>query len=62
MSTKRGGEEGGRHFFDTTAGWDGHILNDRDAPLYPRAQRLTSEETGFVDRALARLKADIVTP
>jgi len=54
------GEEGGQHFFDTTAGWDGPILNDRAKPLYPRAQLLTPQETSFVDRALAKLDVNIV--
>ena len=55
------GAEGGQHFFDTTAGWDGPILNDRAQPLYPRAQLLREEETSFVDRALAKMGARIVT-
>lgn len=54
------GEEGGQHFFDTTAGWDTTILDDRDAPQYPRAQLLKTEETRFVDRALAGMGAQLV--
>lgn len=46
------GEEGGRHFFDTTAGWDGMVLDDRAAPLYPRAQVLAPDQTRFVNRHL----------
>ena len=51
------GEDGGRHFFDTTAGWDQTpILNDRAAPRYPRKQVLSAAETDFVDAQLDRLK------
>lgn len=48
------GEAEARAFFDTTHGWNTPILNDRDDPVYPRAQRLSVEETIFVDEALAR--------
>lgn len=54
------GTEGGQHFFDTTAGWHGPVLDDRAAPLYPRAQVLSRDETRFVDRALADLGARLV--
>ncbi|EAQ01727.1 hypothetical protein OB2597_14826 [Pseudooceanicola batsensis HTCC2597] len=54
------GEEGGRHFFETTAGWDGPILNDRAAPRYPRAQTLSAKETGLVDRHLRELGVEIL--
>ena len=32
------------------------ILDDRATPRYPRAQRLTTEETELVDHHLARLR------
>ena len=54
------GAEGGRHFFDTTAGWDGPILNDRAAPRYPRAQLLTEAETAVVDAELGKLGVEVV--
>ena len=54
------GETGGHHFFDTTAGWDGPVLDDRAAPLYPRAQKLSAQEQSFVDRALAQMEARVV--
>lgn len=54
------GEAGGQHFFDTTVGWDGPVLDDRAKPLYPRAQLLSAGETGFVDRALDGLGVEIV--
>lgn len=49
------GSDGARAFFATTDGWDGPLRDDRDAPLYPRHQRLSAEETAFVDAALAEL-------
>nr|WP_163849854.1 gamma-glutamylcyclotransferase family protein [Pseudooceanicola aestuarii] len=48
------GEDGARRFFDTTDGWGG-IRDDRAAPLYPRAQRLSTAETAFVDGELHRM-------
>lgn len=54
------GQDGGHHFFETTAGWDGPILNDRDAPLYPRAQRLLPKETDFVDQHIKALGVEIL--
>ncbi|WP_371156785.1 gamma-glutamylcyclotransferase family protein [Jannaschia sp. 2305UL9-9] len=43
------GEDGVARFFATTSGWDAPILDDRAAPLYPRAQQLTLAETALVD-------------
>lgn len=40
-------------FFDTTDGWHLPVLDDRGAPLYPRAQRLTAAERALVDDRLA---------
>ena len=53
------GEEGVAHFFDTTDGWDTPIINDRDAPVYPRHQTLTAKQTSLVDAHLNRLFAQI---
>ncbi len=53
------GEDGVTRFFQTTSGWHAPILNDRDAPIYPRAQTLTRTETALVDDWLARLSAVI---
>ena len=51
------GDAGVTRFFDTTDGWDTTpILDDRATPRYPRAQRLTAEETELVDHHLARLR------
>ncbi|MGJ8621734.1 MAG: gamma-glutamylcyclotransferase family protein [Yoonia sp.] len=47
------GESGVQHFFETTAGWDTPMLNDRAAPIYPRHQTLTARETALVDDHLA---------
>lgn len=46
------GPDGVARFVATTEGWDAPVLNDRAAPLYPRAQRLTAAETGLVDTIL----------
>ena len=51
------GEAGVARFFETTEGWDAPIRDDRDAPAYPRAQRLTPAETALVDRWRALLAA-----
>jgi hypothetical protein len=38
------GEEGARRFMATTDGFAAPLLNDRESPLYPRAQTLTADE------------------
>ncbi|WP_179378575.1 gamma-glutamylcyclotransferase family protein [Jannaschia marina] len=50
------GEEGVARFFDTTAGWETPIRNDRGAPEYPRAQTLSAEEMALVDRYVERMR------
>jgi len=52
------GESGPAHFFDTTAGW-GPILDDRAAPLYPRAQPLGEQVRICVDDALNALSVPV---
>jgi hypothetical protein len=47
------GPEGVTRFFETTDGWDTPVLTDRAAPRYPRAQKLTAQETALVDQHLA---------
>ena len=47
------GEDGARRFFDTTDGWEAAVLDDRGAPIYPRAQVLRAKERAFVDTCLA---------
>ncbi|MEZ5715059.1 MAG: gamma-glutamylcyclotransferase [Paracoccaceae bacterium] len=54
------GEAGAQRFFDTTAGWDAPVMDDRAAPVYPRHQTLSPEETAFVDAALRRLDVRII--
>ncbi len=46
------GEEGARRFVATTDGWDAPIENDRTAPRYARAVRLTSKEHAVIDALL----------
>lgn len=46
------GEAGARRFFDTTAGWEAPVLDDRAAPIYARTTPLTRDERGFVDDEL----------
>ena len=53
------GNDGPRHFMDTTADWHVPVLNDRRDPLYPRAPRLTTEETALVDDLLAEAGAKL---
>ncbi|RMH48171.1 MAG: hypothetical protein D6688_02520 [Alphaproteobacteria bacterium] len=49
------GEPGVGAFFDTTDGWDGPVLDDLEAPIYPR-HRPTDERVRAMLRAeLARL-------
>lgn len=56
------GPEGAAAFFDTTDGWDAPILQDRDAPRYPRHQTLAPDERRFVDEALERIGARRINP
>jgi hypothetical protein len=54
------GPEGADGFFATTEGWAAPILNDRDAPRYPRAQTLSRADRATVDTALQAIGAQIV--
>ena len=54
------GLPGVEHFFATTAGWSAPVRNDRDAPVYPRHQRLNPEETSLVDDMLAEVGAQVI--
>lgn len=53
------GEAGAKRFCETTENWDVPVRNDRADPIYPRAQRLTSEEQTFVDDMLLTLRAKV---
>lgn len=55
------GEPGVARFFETTDGW-GTVLDDRAAPIYPRAQLLSGAETGLVDHWLQRMMGEITHP
>ena len=54
------GIDGVGHFFATTSGWHVPVLDDRDHPVYARAQRLTGGERGIVDAGLASVGARVV--
>lgn len=49
------GEAGLTHFVETTGGWNAPLLDDRDAPRYPRHQPLTRREREIFDDILADL-------
>ncbi len=53
------GEAGVQQFFETTHGWDAHILDDRENPQYPRHQRLSKQETALSDHWLDVLAAKV---
>lgn len=48
------GETGASDFFKSTDGWEAGVLDDRAQPIYPRHQRLSPSERGFVDDQLAQ--------
>ena len=56
------GPIGAEAFFDTTAGWEAPILDDRAAPRYPRHQRLSRAERAAVNEGLDRVGAAIIRP
>lgn len=56
------GEAGARRFMTTTDGWHVPVLDDRDAPRYPRAQPLSAGERALVDRLLEEAGAVIFRP
>jgi hypothetical protein len=53
------GAAGVTAFFETTAGWDAPILNDRADPVYPRATPVSPQLRGVVDAALEALSAQM---
>ena len=54
------GADGAQHFFATTGGWDGPVLDDRADPIYPRHQYLAARERALVTNALNDLKIAVV--
>lgn len=53
------GLAGAERFMSTTEGWHVPIRDDRAAPNYPRAQRLSEEERAIVDRLLEGVDARV---
>ena len=53
------GPSGVEHFFATTDGWHVPIIDDRDAPLYPRHQPLSAQGRTLVDQALRTVDATV---
>ena len=49
------GEHGARGFVESTGAFDTPIVRDRASPLYPRAVKLTPDETDLIDAVTARL-------
>ena len=49
------GEDGVMAFMRSTTGWDVPMVDDRAAPIYPRAQVLSAAETALVDTWVAQL-------
>lgn len=56
------GEQGIRHFIDTTRGWHVPVLVDREAPIYPRAVRLTPDVLEMIDDNLSDKKVRYLAP
>lgn len=54
------GEAGVTRFFETTAGWDAPILDDRRNPVYPRHQQLHGDERALVDERLRDVGARVI--
>ncbi|MCP5075346.1 MAG: gamma-glutamylcyclotransferase [Rhodobacteraceae bacterium] len=54
------GEDGVRAFFRSTTGWDTPVRDDRAAPVYPRSQDLTGQETEMVNFHLLEVGAAVV--
>lgn len=50
---QRHGEAGAHHFLQSTSDWHVPIVNDRDAPRYPRHTPLTGSDRRFIDALLA---------
>jgi hypothetical protein len=49
-----GGPAAVEGFITSTTGWDGPLRDDRSAPLYSRAVKLTEEQRQAIDEALGR--------
>ena len=53
------GEGSATQFMHNTEGWSTSVRNDRDAPIYPRAQVLSALERDFVDDMLVSVGAKV---
>lgn len=49
------GVEAARHFVLQTKHWNEHLIDDRDAPKYPRAAHVPSEQRAIIDSILEAL-------
>ncbi|MFY0635477.1 MAG: gamma-glutamylcyclotransferase [Vannielia sp.] len=49
------GEAGALGFFASTVGWPPEVVDDRAAPVYPRATQVSAAERAFVDEGLRRM-------
>lgn len=54
------GADGVARFIASTDGWDAPVLDDRTAPIYPRAQHLAPFETELVNGHLTTLGSRIL--
>ena len=54
------GTRGVAAFFDSTTGWERSVKDDRKAPIYPRAQVLSTAQTELVDTHLKRLSVTVL--
>jgi hypothetical protein len=54
------GTDGVAGFFDSTSGWERPVKDDRVEPIYPRAQRLSPDQTKLVDHHLDRLSVTVL--
>ncbi len=56
------GAAGITHFIETTAGWEAPILQDRNSPIYPRAERPDARTRQRFDDVLDRLGITRIAP
>lgn len=56
------GPAGPARFFESTAGWQAPVLDDRAAPRYARARPLNDEIRTLADAGLEALGSRIITP
>ena len=54
------GDDGPRHFFETTADWHVPVMDDRNSPVYARATQLGEDERLLVDDLLAEAGVTLI--